>query len=343
YNLGFVLPIALDLACTVIRSPSADGKLRVHSVYRNESREWTGPSAERAGHWSDYVFGVARELHRAGYAIEPAELLIKSTVPEGGGLSSSAALEVASALAMLDGRSIEPLRLAQLCQQAEIDFVGMPCGIMDQYCAVFAQEDAALKIDCRDLTHEVVKLPPEVEILAVNSMVKHELAGSAYRERTLECAAAVKSIQARHASVRTLRDVDSEQLQQLGRYIPPLPARRAGHVVRENDRVEDFVGACRRGELRQMGELFVESHRSLQLEYEVSCPELDLLVDHALSIDGVYGARMTGGGFGGCTVNLVAPGAVSEFRRAMSEGYAKLYGVTPQIYHCRPAAGAGRA
>jgi galactokinase len=340
YNLGYVLPMAIDLACTVTASPSDDGLWHVHSENRGEERSFQIGNS-RAGHWSDYAAGVEAQLLAAGFALDPRQLRISSTIPEGGGLSSSAALEVSCALAMLDGQPIEPLRLAQLCQKAEVEFVGLPCGIMDQYIAIFAQAGTALRIDCRSQTHEAVALPGDVEILAVNSMVKHELADSAYKDRTVECAAAVAAIKAKHPSVESLRDVTIDQLTHLLRWIPPLPARRARHVIEENERVLEFAHACRAADLPRMGELFVDSHRSLQYRYEVSCPELDFLVDTAMEISGVYGARMTGGGFGGCTVNLVSPGYVDDFRGQIEEAYTKRFGMTPQIYRCIPSGGAG--
>ena len=178
YNLGFVLPVALDLATTIAAAPSSDGKLRIYSEHQCEMREWDAGDIgrlERAGHWSDYPIGVAQELVRAGYTIEPLNLLIRSSVPEGSGLSSSAALEVSAALALLRGRAIDPLELALLCQRAEVNFVGMPCGIMDQYVSLFGRENAAVEIDCRSLRHRYVDLPKGIAFVAVNSMVKHAL------------------------------------------------------------------------------------------------------------------------------------------------------------------------
>jgi len=236
--------------------------------------------------------GVAQQLARAGFAIAPANLLVRSTVPEGSGLSSSAALEVSSALALLRGRGMAPLELARLCQRAEREFVGVPCGIMDQYVAVFGREHAAVEIDCRSLEHRYAELPDGAALVAVNSMVKHALAGSAYRQRVAECAAAVEGIRRRFAAVESLREVTPEQLASVADTLPPVVARRARHVVTENQRVERFAAAG--ADLERMGRLLVESHRSLRDDYEVSCEELDFLVDTALEIEGVYGSRMTG-------------------------------------------------
>jgi galactokinase len=343
YNLGFVLPVALELATFVAAAPSPDGNLRLYSEDRHESAAW--PVSDIGGlrprrHWTDYPIGVAQELLRAGFAIEPKNMLIRSTVPEGSGLSSSAALEVSTALALLDGRGVAPIELARLCQRAERDFVGMPCGIMDQYISVFGQEHAAICIDCRSLKNQAVRLPDGIAFRAVNTMVKHELAGSAYKERTEQCAAAVDIIRRRHPKVESLRDVSPAMFEQAEEWLPPIVARRARHVVTENARVGQFVAACRESDVERMGELFAASHRSLQHDYEVSCDELDFLVDAATGLPGVYGARMTGGGFGGCTVNLMRPEAVAPFQRDITRIYHERFGLTPQIYPCQPSSGA---
>jgi galactokinase len=343
YNLGFVLPIALDLACVATTAPASGGQLRVRSENRAEEKEWDLtqiPHLQPSHDWTDYVIGVAQQLIRAGFVVAPLNILFDSSVPEGSGLSSSAALEVSCALAMLNGQAADRLRIAQLCQSAEREFVGVPSGIMDQYVAVFGLEGAALEIDCRSLTHQTIGLPANVEIFAVNSMVKHDLAQSAYKERTEECAAAVESIRAFYPQVRSLRDVDAPLLAEVFDRLPHTPARRARHIVSENERVQQFVAACQNGYLRSMGELFFASHRSLRLDYEVTCEELDFLVDSAQAIDGVYGARMTGGGFGGCTVNLVDPAAEEKFQIEMVKRYRERFSITPQVYRCRPSAAA---
>jgi galactokinase len=344
YNLGFVLPVALDLATYVATAPSADGKLRIYSEFRKEMREWNAAelgTLQPARHWTDYPIGVAQELLCAGFAIEPANLLVRSTVPEGSGLSSSAALEVSAALAFLAGRSLDPLSLARLCQRAERNFVGMPCGIMDQYISVFGREHSAVEIDCRSLGHRFVELPADITFVAVNTMVKHALAGSAYKDRVAECAAAVAGIKQKFPGAESLRDVSPEQLESVAPSLSEVVARRARHVVTEDARVGRFVEASARGDLALMGKLLVESHRSLQHDYEVSCAELDFLVDTALTIDGVYGSRMTGGGFGGCTVTMLRPDAVARFGQEIARAYERQFHVTPRVYACKPSAGAG--
>ena len=343
YNLGFVLPVAIELACFVACASSLDGRLSVYSETLQQSRTWPVEqiaNVSPAGDWGDYIAGVARELIRAGYPLEPKNLLIRSTLPIGAGLGSSAALEVSCALALLGGRTMPRLELAQLCHRAETGFVGLPCGIMDQYVSVFG---GALKIDCNSLRHEPAEPPPGVEILAVNSMVKHDLAASAYRQRVEECATAAEAARRRDPKVRSLRDVSSALLASLEESLPVALFRRARHVVSENQRVEAFIAASRRADLEGMGSLFAASHRSLKQDYEVSCEELDFLVDTAMAVPGVFGARMTGGGFGGCTVNLARPEAAAQFETTITTAYRERFGITPQIYRCRPSAGAGEA
>jgi len=344
YNMGFVLPVALDLATYIAAAPNAAGKLRIYSEHRDELMEWdvsAVPALTPARHWSDYPIGVAHELIAAGFQLPALDLYIRSTVPEGSGLSSSAALEVSSALAFLQGRAIDPLELAKLCQRAERNYVGMPCGIMDQYISIFGRENCAVEIDCRSLANRLVTLPASVTFVAVNTMVKHALAGSAYKDRVQECAAALAGAQTRFPQAQSLRDITPEQFETVAPGLPPVVAKRGRHVVTEIARVERFVEASSRGDLAEMGALMVASHRSLQHDYEVSCPELDFLVDTALKLEGVFGSRMTGGGFGGCTVTMLLPDAVPAFNAAIAESYLKRYSLEPAIYPCKPSDGAG--
>lgn len=346
YNLGFVCPIAIHLACFVAVGPSPDSKLRVYSENLNDLREWPAESIATLRpekHWSDYVIGVAQQLLALGKTIQPLNLAIYSTVPAGSGLSSSASIEVSSALALLNGQDIDGTELAKLAQRAEREFVGVPCGIMDQYVSVFGEADRAIKIDCRSITHETAQLPHAASIVVVNSMVKHELGDSAYRTRVRECADAVSAIQKAYPDVRSLRDFPSRLLDTVQDTMDPTVFRRARHVVTEDERVEAFMAASSAGDLMRMGRLFLASHRSLQHDYEVSAEELDFLVDTASDCSGVFGSRMTGGGFGGCTVNLVAPDRVEAFEAHIFEAYRRAFQHDAQIYRCVPAAGAGIA
>lgn len=339
YNLGFVLPMALEMAVFIAAAPNSSGCVRVYSENLESSAERpvAGLAGAQPAHdWTDYVFGVAQQLVRAGYAVTGANLYIRSTVPVGSGLSSSAALETSTALALLNGRPMDKLELVKLCRRAENEFVGMPCGIMDQYISVFGRAGAAVKIDCRSLDHEIAPLPADVAVYAVNTMVKHELGASEYPNRVRECREAAEAL-----GVASLREATMARFEDMQDLIPPVPRKRARHVISEDGRVEDFMAAARAGDLKRMGELFVASHRSLAQDYEVSCEELDFLVDTALAIEGVYGARMTGGGFGGCTVNLVRPDAAERFRAEIGARYRRRFAIDPQIYECRPADGAG--
>ncbi|HYP05700.1 MAG TPA: galactokinase, partial [Bryobacteraceae bacterium] len=231
--------------------------------------------------------------------------------------------------------------LAKLAQRAEREFVGVPCGNMDQYESVFGEPNRALKNDCRSLTHETAELPAEASIVVVNSMVKHELGDSAYKVRVRECGEAVAAIQGAYPDVQSLRDVPSRLLDTVQDRMSETVFRRARHVVCEDERVEEFMRASSQGDLMRMGRLFLASHRSLQHDYEVSAEELDFLVDTASDFSGVFGARMTGGGFGGCTVNLVAPDRVDPFEVHIAEAYRRAFHRDVQIYRCEPAAGAG--
>lgn len=343
YTEGLVMPIALDMACYAAVAPGrSSGELRIYSEDLDAGAACPSaeiPSLKPRKDWTDYVFGVAQQLEKRGVTVGAKDLLIHSTVPVGAGLSSSAALEIATALALSGGSALENrMELVRTGRAAENEFVGMPCGIMDQFISVFGQAHAAIKIDCRSLEYEEVPLPEDVAIVAVNSMVKHELGGSAYRDRVAECGQALAHIQMSHPEVRSLRDATLEMIDSS---MAEVPRKRARHVVSENARVEDFAKASRAGDRKRMGELFVGSHRSLQHDYEVSCEELDFLVDTALGVEGVFGARMTGGGFGGCTVNLVEPSAVDAFRARITAAYEQRYGMTPRIFECQPAAGAG--
>ena len=331
YNSGLVLPMAIDLACYAGSAPNRNGLLRVYSENLQQARQWPIEQLgqlQPSGDWSDYVLGVARQLQLN----RGRDLLIHSTVPLGSGLSSSAALEVAAALALGWAGDLPSLELTKLCRRAENEFIGLASGIMDQYVSVFGRENAAVLIDCRSLANEPVMLPAGAAILAVNSMVKRGLAQSAYRARVEECGEAAREIGSlRDATVDTLELIQD-----------PIVRRRARHVLTENQRVIDFVAASRDSDLGEMGRLLVASHRSLQCDYEVSCEELDCLVDTALAIPGTFGARMTGGGFGGCTVNLIDTAAVAHFKAVLGDAYRAKFGIEPAFYQVRPAAGASR-
>jgi galactokinase len=339
YNQGFVLPIAIDLACYAASAPNRDGVFRVYSLNLELGREWPVSDIANlapAGDWTDYVIGIARQIPQT----RGRDILFYSSVPIGSGLSSSAALEVASALAAgWDLENSDRLELAKMCKRAENEFVGVPSGIMDQYACLLARQNAALLIDCRSLASQPVDLPDGVAIIAVDTMMKHALGDSAYRQRVSECAEAVANIRRERPNVENLRDATLEHLPLVD---DELVRRRARHVITENQRVLEVVQAARRRGLEQMGRLFVASHRSLQHDYEVSCEELDFVVDTALTIKGVYGARMTGGGFGGCAVVLLRPEALDRFESSLRDAYQSRFARQPTFYSVRAAAGAGK-
>jgi galactokinase len=345
YNDGFVMPAALEYCCWIAAGRRADRRLALHSENLEATSEvdLSSSSLEPAGAWSDYATGVAVMLARAGFEPCGADLLIHSDVPTGAGLSSSAAFEVATACALVDlsGISVDRKRLAQLCQQAENEFVGVRCGVMDQFTSLHGQAGHALLLDCRSLEFEQVPLPPGVALVLCNTGVNHKLAGGEYNRRRADCEDAVRGLAAVLPGIRALRDVSPEQLEQHKARLPEKTYRRARHVVLENMRVIQAAQALRQGDLERFGTLMQESHASLRDLYEVSCPELDMMVELAHRQRGVYGARMTGGGFGGCTVNLVEARYVEGFRREIARAYEEATRIRPEIYECAPGDAAG--
>jgi galactokinase len=346
YNDGFVLPAALGFATWVAAAPRTDRRLVIHSENFSERMEFDldDTSARARHHWSDYVRGVAVTLERSGYRLRGANLLIRGEVPIGAGLSSSAAIEVAVGYALLDAAEypIDRVALAQLCQRAENEFVGLRCGIMDQFIACCGRAGQALLLDCRSLEYRLLPLPDEARLVICNTMVKHSLATGAYNQRRAECEAGVQQLRQFLPAVQALRDVSLTELAQHGRDLPELIYRRCRHVISENARVLVSAAALTQGDWAAFGQLMNESHRSLRDDYEVSCDELDLLVRLANGIEGVYGARMTGGGFGGCTINLVQAETVHEFERFVAQEYQRATGHLPEIYVCAAADGAGQ-
>jgi galactokinase len=356
YNAGWVMPAAIQFDTTVAIAPRADAMLRVRSTNFAETLQVPVPAADAApksgqgAHWIDYVLGVAHALRRHGVALPGADLLIHGEVPLGSGLSSSAALEVSVALAWSSLAGSAPpdrLTLAKLCQSAENDYVGMRCGIMDQFASACGIAGHALLLDCRSLEHQPVPLGataaqgPAPQIVICNTMVRHRLAGGEFNRRRRECEEGVRALAGRLPGIRTLRDLSPALLRDHEDVLGPMLLCRCRHVVSENDRVVAAAAALRSRDLATVGRLMGESHRSLRDDYEVSCDELDLMVRLAEDLDGVYGARMTGGGFGGCTVNLVRADAVPRFAAVIAERYAQATGHRPEVYVCAAAAGAG--
>ncbi len=340
YNGGYVLPVAIDRTVAVAAGPSDGRVCHVRALDPGESDEFDPGSCERlpAGDWRNYVRGVAWALQDAGHRVAGADLAITGDVPQGAGLSSSAAIEVAvaGALAAISGLAIDPRALALLAQRAENEFAGVQCGIMDQFASALSREGCALLLDCRSLDTEAVRLPAgdDVAIVVVDSRVPRTLGETPYNRRREECSEA-----ARLLGVESLRDASQEMLDAAQADLPEHLYRRARHVVTENERVLDAVEALRRGDLAGLGALMHGSHESLRDDYEVSCRELDLLVDLARHAEGVFGARLTGGGFGGCTVNLVRREAIDSFQRDVVIEYGKQTDLAPEMHVCRAVEG----
>ena len=344
YNDGFVMPVAIDFSCySAIRSRS-DRTLSVYSQQFQENIEFNldrlvGPPKK---HWSDYVRGVAAVLRDEGYPLKGADLLIDGQVPIGSGLSSSASIEVSSALALtsLGGITVPLGTLARLCQRAENEYTGARCGIMDQFVSCFGRQDQALLLDCRSLEMTYLALPPNVRLVICNTMVRHELAAGEYNERRASCERSIEAIRKFLPNIRALRDLTLEDLEKYGSLLSEIDFRRCRHVITENARVIDAKEALGHVDLARFGQLMNQSHNSLNHDYEVSCRELNLMVSLARNLPGVYGARMTGGGFGGCTINLVEREAVTEFQTSVAHEYEKLTDLSPQISASSAAGGA---
>ena len=344
YNDGFVMPAAIDFYSYAAIGERADQTLSVYSEQFHENVEFSiahlaGPPRK---HWSDYVRGVAAVLRDEGYPLRGANLVIDGQVPIGSGLSSSAAIEVTTALALtsLGGVTIPLLEVARLCQRAENTYTGARCGIMDQFVSCFGKRDHALMLDCRSLEATYLQLPPNVCLVICNTMVKHELATGEYNERRASCERVVETIAKFRPEVRALRDLTLADLEHYQNQISSVDFRRCRHVITENDRVKDAKAALESADLARFGELMYLSHDSLDQDYEVTCRELNIMVELAREFEGVYGARMTGGGFGGCTITLVESKVVPEFQAIVAREYEKLTGLSPQIVVSAAAAGA---
>jgi galactokinase len=337
YNDGFVLPMAIDRRTFVAIAPREDRTVRVASVVVNDATEFKiDETADLSTHkWAQYVAGVAWTLQTRGIALRGADLLIDSNVPIGGGLSSSAALEVATgkALTTIANAKIDAKELARAAQKAEHDFVGAKVGIMDQLAATFGRKGHALLIDCRSLEMKQISLANlNAAIVVCNTNVKHELASSAYNQRRAECEQGVELLRTRLTKIRALRDVSVASFEEYADELPQPIRRRCRHVVTENDRTLRAAAALERGDREQLGELMRASHESLRDDYEVSCRELDTMVEIASRQDGVFGARMTGGGFGGCTINVVRGDNVHSFTQSVAKEYRDAMQIDPDVY-----------
>jgi galactokinase len=344
YCDGFVMPAAIDFSTIVAISHRSDGRILAHSVNFNERLDQSVDEllAGRTRRWSDYPAGVLWALREHGVPIDNGfSLTIAGNVPLGAGLSSSASVEVATAFAVLGATSYDmPLKqIALLCQRAENAFVGANVGIMDQFVACCGQQDHAVMIDCRSLEYTLAPIPPDIRIVICNSMVKHDNTG-AYNTRRAEMEAGLRILQAHRPEIKALRDATVDDLTRWGSEMTPESLRRCRHVITEDNRVLAAVEAFRAADLTRFGELMHEAQLSFRDDFQASCPEIDILIALAEKQPGCFGARLTGGGFGGCTVNLVAADRAAAFTEAMRAGYLAATGIAAEIYTSRASAGA---
>jgi galactokinase len=345
YNEGFVLPAAVDLDARVAAAAREDRVVHLYAADLDAELEFRLDEVGAPAHdWRDYARGTALALEQAGHRLRGADLLLESAVPIGAGLSSSAAIEVVLAWALLDlaGVTPDPLAVARLCQRAENEFVGARVGIMDQFAACHGRAGHVLLLDCRSLAVRPIALPPGLLILVCDSMVKHTLASGAYNDRRAECEAGLLALQEIRPGICALRDVTMTDLEACRPRLSDVVYRRCRHVIGECARVLEAGSALERGDLVRVGRMLTASHASLRDDYEVSCGELDTLVAAATAQRGVYGSRLMGGGFGGSTITLLHPEAIDAVMAAVADGYQHAHGVRPWMRVCRTADGAQR-
>jgi len=337
YNDGFVLPMAIDRAVWIALRPRRDRQVIVHSLDFDEAAEFSLDNLHKGKGWPEYIKGVAWAFQVEGHGLKGWEGVMTGDVPIGAGLSSSAALELAAAraFAAVSDLEWEPVKMARLGLKAEVEWVGLNCGIMDQMICAAAQAGHALFLDCRSLDFEQIPLPGGLSVAVLDTATRRGLVDSDYNERRAQCDAAV-----RFFGVRALRDVDTQTFEARASQLDPLTRRRARHVIRENERVSQAVAAMRRGDMERLGGLLDASHASLRDDFEVSSPALDSMVEIARQAAGCFGVRMTGAGFGGCAVALVRAEKVQEFSLHVAQEYTRQTGLTPSVYICQAAAGA---
>jgi galactokinase len=344
YNDGFVLPAAIDRTIEFGARRRDDDIVRAYSIDFQDQSEFSLDEIEKDEQhaWSNYLRGVLKFLQEDGHRLTGADVAFGGNVPREAGLSSSAAVEVgAVALAMrLFNIQLGPLEVVRLARHAENEFVNVPCGIMDQFVCALGKRDHALFLDCRDLTYRHVPLSGRVKIVVCYSGVRRALAASEYEIRLQQCRQAVAQLGTTGLAVKSLREIDLTDLEVARHSLSEILLKRARHVVSENDRVLKAVKQLEKGDLESFGRLMIASHESLRDDYEVSCRELDVLVELALKQPGVLGARMTGAGFGGCTVNLVLADVAESFAEAVKKGYDKATGLNAEVYVCEASDGA---
>ena len=351
YNDGFVLPVAIDRATYIAFRKSGAARTALTALDMTAETSFDlrsipnkkDSSGAALSDWARYPAGMQWSLDAEGLSTPGMEAVFASDVPRGAGLSSSASVEMAFGVAWqkLGKWKVKPMELAKLGQRAENKYVGVNCGIMDQFASTCGVKNRALYLDCRSFKWETVRLPEDVSIVIANTSVRRSLAGSAYNERRAACEEAVKILQGVLLGILSLRDVSVEQFNRHAGRLPERVAKRARFVVEEIERTQAAVTLLKAGNTARFGQLMNECHVGLRDLYEVSCPELDVMVEIAWCLPGCYGARLTGAGFGGCTVNLVGNEAAEVFARDLARGYEQKTGLHPEIYVCRASDGAG--
>jgi len=344
YAGGFVMPAAIDFGTLAAVSPRQDGQIEVWSENFAEGVTYAADALPNRGkrHWSDYPLGVLWALREAGVDVPPFSLTLQGDVPVGAGLSSSASVEVATAFALLDvaGASMARVEIAKLCQRAENVYADSSCGIMDQFIACHGAEDHALLLDCRSLEFRLAPIPRHVKLVIANTMVRHSVAGGEYGTRRAEVEEGTAILRRHRPEIALLRDATPEDLEEWGSEMPDNVLRRCRHIITENLRTAAAADALEAGNLKKLGDLMAAAHMSYRDDFEASCVEADTMVDLAQRLPGLIGARLTGGGFGGCTVNLVEEEQAAEFTARLGQDYRRATGIEPEIYDCRASAGA---
>ena len=343
YADGFVMPAAIDFATLAAISPGDDNKVAVFSANFDEQVTHsldTLPN-KASHHWSDYPLGIVSVLREAGVEIPAFSLTLNGDVPLGAGLSSSASIEVATMAAILDlaGTTIPLPKMARLCQRAENHYVGASTGIMDQFIACCGAQDHALLLDCRSLEYRLAPIPSHLSLVIANTMVKHSHAGGEYNIRRSEVEEGTALLRSHRPEIKLLRDATVEDLQKWGHEMRPEVLKRCRHIITENNRTVAAADALEAGDLEALGRLMYEAHASYRDDFEASCPEADILVDLAEKEAGCIGARLTGGGFGGCTVNLVENDDAKSFSLHLRDAYRKATGIEADIYLCHASEG----